>query len=70
MPALGQGVYNMVSDAQKKAAAKYHREKTQMRGFRFGPNDKDVLEWLDAQPNKAGYIKRLIREDMKRNGKA
>lgn len=27
----------------------------------------DLIDWIDAQPNKAGYIKQLIREDMKRH---
>ena len=26
-------------------------------------NDKDIIERLDEQKNKQGYIKRLIRED-------
>ena len=26
-------------------------------------NDKDIIERLDNQSNKQGYIKRLIRED-------
>lgn len=26
-------------------------------------NDKDIIERLDKQSNKQGYIKRLIRED-------
>ena len=30
------------------------------------PGDADVLAWLEAQPNKAGYVKSLIREDMER----
>lgn len=27
-------------------------------------NDKDIIERLDEQKNKQGYIKRLIREDV------
>lgn len=27
-------------------------------------SDNDIINWLEEQPNKAGYIKRLIREDM------
>ena len=52
------------SDAQKRASAKYNKKKMTQRIVSFGPNDKDALEWLDAQPNKAGYIKALIRADM------
>lgn len=30
--------------------------------------DADILDHLDAQANKQGYIKELIREDMARRG--
>ncbi|WP_072500610.1 hypothetical protein [Olsenella phocaeensis] len=55
-----------VSDAQRRADAKYKRESTKTAVARFYPADADLWEWLCAQPNKAGYIKRLIREDMER----
>ena len=29
-------------------------------------NDADILDWLEQQPNKQGYIKQLIRKDMKK----
>ena len=29
--------------------------------------DTDIIEWLDAQPNKQGYIKELIRADIQKN---
>lgn len=32
-------------------------------------NDADVIAQLDAQDNKQGYIKRLIRADMAREGR-
>lgn len=32
--------------------------------------EPDLLEWIESQENKAGYIKRLIREDMERQQKA
>lgn len=56
----------MVSEAQKKAAAKYNREKMVQRVVRFSPNERDLLAHLDAQPNKAGYLKALIRADMEK----
>lgn len=59
----------MVTEAQKRASKKYHKEKLVQRVVRFSPNEKDILDHLDAQPNKAGYIKQLIRADMeKQNG--
>lgn len=60
----------MVTEAQKRAAKKYHKEKLVQRVVRFSPRETDLLAHLDAQPNKAGYIKALIRADMeKQNGK-
>ena len=32
-------------------------------------NDADVIEWLKEQPSESGYIKRLIRMDMEKNGR-
>ena len=29
--------------------------------------EQDIIDWLEKQDNKAGYIKELIREDIKRN---
>ena len=58
------------SEAQKRATAKYQRENTTSVSIRFMPSDADVLAWLRAQPNKAGYVKDLIRRDMEaRSGK-
>lgn len=57
----------MASEARKKAAAKYNREKMVQRVVRFSPNERDLLAHLDAQLNKAGYLKALIRADMERN---
>ena len=29
-------------------------------------DDADIITWLDSQPDKTKYLKRLIREDMKK----
>lgn len=48
---------------------KYNKEKMKLYSFRFHKeNQADIIEHLDKQENKAGYIARLIREDMERNG--
>lgn len=56
----------MVSEAQKRANARYQRSSTTVVSVRFMPGDAELLEWLRSQPNQAGYVKRLIREDMER----
>ena len=32
-------------------------------------HDADIIEWLEEQGNASGYIKRLIRTDMEKNGR-
>lgn len=56
----------MTSEAQKRADAKYKKEKTKQALIRFFPKDRQLWDHLQAQPKKAEYIKRLIAEDMKR----
>ena len=53
-----------ISEAQKRASKKWDKENMVQRVVRFSPRERDLLEHLDAQPNKAGYIKQLIRADM------
>lgn len=55
----------MTTDAQKRASAKYDRENTKQLMLKLNVNtDSDILNWLEDQPNKQGYIKDLIRTDM------
>lgn len=52
--------------------ARYHK-KIGLMQFKMSLSPKtetDLIEMLEIQPNKAGYIKRLIREDIERNKKA
>lgn len=54
------------TEAQKRADAKYVREKVKVYQLRFYPAESDLFEHFDKQPNKAGYLKELIRRDMAR----
>ena len=56
----------MATKAQLKAQAKYDKENTKQVLFKFNlVNDADIIEKLNAESNKQGYIKQLIRNDMK-----
>lgn len=55
----------MPSDAQKRADRKYKREKTNQVCLRFYPTDSDMWDYLDAKDNRQGFIKGLIRREMK-----
>lgn len=57
-----------LSDAQKRANEKYRKENVKQTTVRFYPSEADLWSYLDKQENKAGYIKRLIAEDMARSG--
>lgn len=55
------------SDAQIRAAAKYNKENTKNVVLHLNiTTDSDILDYLYRKDNKTGYIKELIREDMKR----
>ena len=56
----------MVSEAQKKASAKYQKEKVKQVTIKFSPTDSDVYDYINSKTSKAGYIKELIRKDMER----
>lgn len=55
----------MPSDAQKQADRKYKREKTNQVCLRFYPADSDMWDYLGAKDNRQGFIKGLIRREMK-----
>lgn len=56
-----------VSEAQKRASAKYQREKTKQVNVKFTPNDMELYEWLMSQEGTAsGTIKTLIRKAMEK----
>lgn len=55
------------TEAHRRADAKYKRDKTTQVVVRFyNATEADILGHLQAQPNKQGYIKQLIREDIER----
>lgn len=57
----------MTSEAQKRAAAKYDRDHTRQVMLKLNlSTDSDIIEKLDAVDNRQGYIKSLIRNDIKK----
>ena len=56
----------MTTEAQKKAAKKY-KKKVNRITVEFYPTEADLIEQVEKQPNKQGYIKGLIRADMEKN---
>ena len=55
----------MASDARKRAVAKYDAANTRQIHLKLNTKtDADILEHLDKQKSKQGYIKKVIRRDM------
>ena len=56
-----------VSEAQKRANEKYRKESVKQATVRFYPSEAELWKRLQAQKNKSGYIKELIRKDIEGN---
>lgn len=56
-------------NAQAKASAKYDKANTKMKSFKFNLNtDADILARLEALQNAQGFIKAMIRNNIKELG--
>lgn len=53
--------------SKETAHTRYQKAHTTSVTIRFFKNtEQDIIAKLESVPNKAGYIKRLIREDIKK----
>lgn len=56
----------MTTENQKKAVARYDKANTRQFKLKLNRNtDKDIIEYLETLDNVQGYLKTLIRQDMK-----
>lgn len=56
-----------IYDSQRRSIAKYDKENTtQIKMKLNNKTDSDIIEHLKKQDNKQGYIKKLIRDDIKK----
>lgn len=54
-------------EAQHKAVRKYQAENTKLLQIRLNfRTDQDILAKLSAEESMSGYVKKLIREDIRR----
>lgn len=54
-----------LTEAQKRAKAKYKSQTVKKILLEFYPSDIELYEKVQEQPNKQGYIKELIKKDLK-----
>lgn len=60
----------MASEAKLKANEKYLKANTKIVSLRLNYNtDKDIINKLDEVDSKMGYIKELIRKDLRKEKK-
>lgn len=56
----------MSSEAQRKAQVKYYANTCQTISLVLNKKtDADIIDFLSKKENKRGYIKELIRKDMR-----
>lgn len=54
-------------EARHKAVRKYQAENTKLLQIRLNfRTDQDIFDKLSAEESMSGYVKRLIREDIRR----
>lgn len=59
----------MATQTQIDASNKFNKENTLCVLLRLNfSTDRDVIQKLESVPSKMGYIKELIRKDMRENG--
>lgn len=64
---IEKGVGDMQTEAMKRAKAKYAAKNVKQIKLNLNiKTDADILEQLEKIGNRQGYIKQLIREDIKR----
>lgn len=57
-----------MSEAHNRAVKKYDEANTKQIKLKLNKKtDADILEALESVPNKQGYIKSLIRQDIAQN---
>lgn len=55
------------TEAQKRASAKYQREKTKQVNLKFSPNEIELYDWLKSHDMPAStVIKNLIRKEIEK----
>ena len=57
----------MVTEAQKRAKARYDAKTTQLVLRLRNGADADVIERLQSVPEKTSYVRRLVRDDIARD---
>lgn len=56
----------MITEANKRASKKYNEKNTTMLSLRLNKKtDADILQRLEKIGNKQGYIKELMRKEIK-----
>lgn len=55
-----------MTEAQTRARDKWDKSNVKLVGIKFYPSHMEEYEHLRKQPYQSEYVRRLIREDMKK----
>lgn len=55
----------MVTEAQRRASARYVKKSARQVVARFYPQDAELYEWVRSQPRMGEYLRELARRGMK-----
>ena len=53
-----------LTEAQKRAKEKYRKKVTKV-SIEFYPHEAELIQKVNEQPSKQGYIKELIKKDIR-----
>lgn len=63
---LTKGVNMAEKFNQMKYINEFNRKNYKNYYFRVRRDNKEVIEWMDKQPNKTEYLMNLVRRDMEK----
>lgn len=52
------------SKAQIKSNERYRKRSLKLMQLAFSPHERDIYAFVQSKDNKAGYVKKLIRQAM------
>ncbi len=59
----------MVTEAQRRASARYVKKSVRQVVVRFYPQDEELYGWVRSQPRMGEYLRELVRRDMEATGR-
>lgn len=56
----------MLTEAQRRAKAKYQSEKVKQIQVKFYPSDSELIQWMEENNYKGSWVKDLIKREFEK----